>query len=472
MSFEDDMQLLIDLHMAGADEAVLSHAVTMDQAGIVNPVHAAILSESAFRTGHQDAARRGIGLIVFLIGADPEAARILDQFSRDVLMPRVPPIFAAGANDTVMGYLEIARRTMPEIGACFPLSPGRRPRMIAAGTDKRMTFPGRKDAVRPRRVLFFMRKFYFGPDSREHDFGPRMARGFERGGWSCVSLDPAFDGREQLMPGADDMMEHVRRVDADLLLIDFCGLAVQPGALVDMIRRCRRERPDTRVAIIHFDPWQRETWSFSRLIAEHVDLFWTSCTTPMICHVPEIRDKLSVVPFPVGIALDELPVRMNAPRTAFQGAVESYNASRAFWLSACANHDLSVDVRLTGHSDDGIPALDSYRRYLGGFMSADRLLNFSMRQDGSRIITGRTFEAIYTGACLIQEDSDDLETYFRPGEDLLAFSDFEELTEILRAVEADPDWARSIGRNAQARYLAEYDDPMIVAHLDLVLFGN
>jgi len=466
-----DLGQLIQFHMAGAFGALFDKAQVMAQAGFRHPLHALMLAQAALHIGEAQVFDDALILVEQIRAADPEAARIMVEFTRDVIMPQVAPAYAGKNNPLVLGYLAIARRVLPELATIFT------PDQIVSATPPgaghliSLSMPPGRRARSHRHVLFLMRKFYFGPESREHDFGARMQAGMARGGWSCLAMDPTFIGRNWQNVSGNDLFQILVAQDSDVVIVDFCGLALPPGALTDFISLCRRLRPATKIVLIHFDPWQTNTWSTTVMLAAHADLIWSHFPAVDLWQAEALQGKVSFAPFPVGIDIDDLPAIDRAPISVFQGAVESYNATRAFWLASIEDQRAPMVVRLTGHADDGLPALDSYRHYLQGFLNCQRLINFSMRQDGSRIITGRTFEAIHAGCCLIQEQADDIDHYFEAGRHYLSFRTLGELVDILHDVSLYPERARIIARQGQDHYRLHYDDALLVAHLDQVLFG-
>ena len=68
----------------------------------------------------------------------------------------------------------------------------------------------------------------------------------------------------------------------------------------------------------------------------------------------------------------------------------------------------------------------------------------------------RLFEATASGGCVISEDRAELGEYYRVGEEVLAFTSFDELVEQARWCIDHPDDARQVGDRAAARALAEH----------------
>ena len=68
----------------------------------------------------------------------------------------------------------------------------------------------------------------------------------------------------------------------------------------------------------------------------------------------------------------------------------------------------------------------------------------------------RTFELAAAGACQIVDLKDELSPLFKPGEEVVAYRDLNELRRQLDYHVAHPDEARAIGENARRRALAEH----------------
>ena len=480
MSESDPLFDVINAYAGGDFETALGLAQNLDGAGMRHPILSMLLAQSAFRMGRPDLANRALGQIEEFMLHD-DAREILSNFARDVIVPETAGFFAAGDSAAVLGALDLTRLILPDIAQAFPQNSlgllayqPKEQMAVAAPSGLLMSFAGPKTrpAARGRRVLFLMRKFFLGPDSREHDMGPRMAAGFGFADWPCQAIDPTYEGRDFRNAGAGDLFARTADHNADIVIIDYCGLKLAPFALIDYINLCRRARPDLKIILIHFDAWQRNTWSSTVDMGARADLVWSLFPDLDIWQQPAIRGKMFFAPFMVGVKLNELDQPQRLARIAFHGAVESYNASRSFWLTLLAQSGYGIAIRRTGHDDDGLAPLDSYRRYLAGFLSDAANLNFSARQDGSRIITGRTYETIFAGACLIQERSADIDYYFEAGRHYLSFDTYEDLIDILAWLRREPSEAQRIAASGQAFYLQHYRDEAIVAALDARLFGD
>jgi spore maturation protein CgeB len=130
-----------------------------------------------------------------------------------------------------------------------------------------------------------------------------------------------------------------------------------------------------------------------------------------------------------------------------------------------------VTALITQHVDDGLDAIDSYRKYIETFLIYDSQLNFAMRRDGSRIATGRAFEVIHCGACLIQERTQDLDYYFTPQDHYFCFETFDDLMDLLKLLDREPERIQAMAAKGQAYYRAHFDDRLIIDGLSRRLSG-
>jgi hypothetical protein len=171
------------------------------------------------------------------------------------------------------------------------------------------------------------------------------------------------------------------------------------------------------------------------------------------------------------VPLDQLPARGVNAAIAFYGAVESYNLSRAYWLSGLKKGRIPIDQYVTNHRDDGLNPLESYRHYLGRFCQSARLLSFSLRTDGSRMLTGRSFETVFSGGLLIQERVDHLDFYFTPGEHYFRFETFPDLVDLVCYLDENPKIARETAERGHTHYLTHFNDDLLIRQLSVKLFG-
>lgn len=453
-------------------------ATVMDADREWHPLQAVIMAYCGVQLDDGDLFARGLDRVRMVCAVEPANRANLRQFDETILMVHACDAYKRGQNDVVLRLLDISREINPELARAFDAPVAdllARPVIAKLSAQAPSTAPLRFEAPDkprgPRRALLMMRKFFYGPGSREHDIGPRMRRGFERAGWTAKIVDPGFEGRSPVEITAAALIDLVFDFAADVVVIDNYGIPFPILPFNDFLAAVRRHRPATKVVFVNFDPWIKEQWTNLRAVAPTADLIWSHFPALEIWQSPELRDRTAFIPFPVGIGLDEVPKPTPEPVSVFQGAVEWYNASRAYWLGLLQASGAPFERRVTGHQDDGLDPIESYKRYFSRLQSAQRQVSLSLRIDGSRIITGRSFEAIYAGACLIQERTQDMDYYFLPSVHYLSFTTFDELRGILEMLDANPDLAQAIAARGQEHYLRHYDDPKLIAYLDRMLFG-
>ncbi len=481
---QNPIEDLIEFHRAGRVDAVLALCRDMDARGQLHPLQAIMMAEAAAELNQPILLNRALDLISFIRDQDIVAADIMRDFLRQMIIPKVLAVFNKAQYELVLRYLEAARILDPVLAEIFPGSvasllaqaqaaPIELPQAIRADTPAFAKLRlGSSPMPQPgRRVLILARQNYFGPGSRPHEFSARFQLGFTNAGWISQTLDPTLDGLTTLSPNSGDLYDRVAQFNADIVMIDFWGIAFPPGALIDFLSKLRRFRPQTRIVIYHLDPWMANSWNITRALAPQVDLIWSHFPRIPLWEEASFQNKLTFAPFPIGVDAVEHRSDHAPHSTLFLGGVVHYNPTRAFWLSALIQAQAPFDMRITDHEDDGLSAAESYRKYLHHLTAAGRSLSFSVRESGYRLITGRTFESIWAGACLIQEQAQEVEDYFTPGAHYLSFTTFLELNALLKAVERNPNLARQIAHAGHAFYQAHYNDRLLVAHLEHLLFG-
>jgi virginiamycin A acetyltransferase len=376
-------------------------------------------------------------------------ARVLEVLKAGV--PRLRPIFDLSASAAPVDLSEMRRRGRERARLVnFPVPPAGMP-------------------TQARRVVVAIREYFLliHTGSRPCDMGPRIAGAMNNYGWSAH-----YYGMHFANPAQDyrDIVETCRQMNAEVLILDDNVIQIEPVRKwrSDMLAELRRDLPDIKVVSVYFDPWMLKAVDLIDASAL-VDLIWTPFPSLPIWQHPEFSEKAFTLPPPLGFEFNPLlaPLR---PRLTFAGGVMGYNWHRALWLGAAKHKGLPVDFQLSTHKPDGLPVLESYEIYLRRLADATASLNFSMRDDLSRITTGRTFETTLSGALLIEEWSPDIDHYFVSGEHCFTFSNFAELTAIARFIETDTERADEVRRNGFAFAREHYGDHNIIASLDHFLF--
>jgi hypothetical protein len=440
-----------------------------------------LLAHAAIKIGDRVTLALALPCLERTTGSDPSAAASMLQLERKVIAVDAVDAFRRGETEVVLDLLEISRRVNPVFSEIWPAAPahcvGSSPApAIPAYRSKvpllRLEMPASGVAKPGRRVLLLARRFVDGPESREHESPPRIRRALERSGWRCFLCDPSFATGARTPVTVERLMHLAHSVRPDLVLIDDFGFPVSTASLISFIERARAEYPHIRMIQIHYDPWIRELWDRMRVLAPSYDRIWCPMPSVDLWQTPGFKDKMIFAPFPMGIALDELPAAVRKRRVVFRGSVAIYNWSRAYWLTALERVHAAIDCLPSARAPDGLDAISSYWLYLSSLQTADTVLSFALRGDGSRTATGRSFETIYSGQLLLQEQNDDLDYYFVPGEHYFAFRTFYELRGLLAALQRDASLVEQVRTEGQRFYADTYGDAKIVAHLDHIVFGT
>jgi hypothetical protein len=460
---------------AGRMGDVMALGGLMAQSGQIHPLQTMMLAFTAEILDDSGQFAVALDCVERLLAYDPGNAGHMVQFERLFMTGEIRKWFESGAYDRVLNHLVLVRRLDPVLNHIFPADAFTVPAKPAL-PDQTPRYPLGNWTEAPRsartgRAIFFMRRHYFGINSRLHDMGPRFAAALEGAGWPCLLIDPGFDGGVPQAATPQSMLAQISAHEADLVLIDHFGINMTLDQWEQFSNDARRSRPGVKLVHIGFDPWLASSWSHLAIFGRQVDLIWS--------HTPDgdywdrlgLRDKLFYLPFPVGVPLDQLPARGVNAAIAFYGAVESYNLSRAYWLSGLKKGRIPIDQYVTNHRDDGLNPLESYRHYLGRFCQSARLLSFSLRTDGSRMLTGRSFETVFSGGLLIQERVDHLDFYFTPGEHYFRFETFPDLVDLVCYLDENPKIARETAERGHTHYLTHFNDDLLIRQLSVKLFG-
>lgn len=469
---------LLTLYQAGQFAAAAQIARQMDRDRQWHPIHVAVMAQLGVLMDDDALLRRGLELLELVRKVQPGAQSSLHEFEQVLIAAHAIECYRAGDRKRVLGLLEISRRISDETARAFPAPPGADMPPPKLGLPHYvpkvplLELEVARGARPPRRAVGILRKYFAGPDSREHDITARMCRGLELAGWSCPLRDPSYEGKTLVDVTAERLIRIAAETDPEVILVDNDGISLVAGAFDEFVKWLRRYRPQAKLVHMNFDPWLKSQWPRLQALAAQVDLVWSHFPGLPVWQAPELAGKLCYAPFPMGIRLGEVRPRTRRKAAVFQGAVEWYNFSRAYWLTALAEIGAPVELRLTKHADDGLDPIQSYLRYIEGYFEVDRLLSFSLRPGDARIITGRSFESIFAGACLIQEQTDDMDSYFIPLVHYVPFTTLQDLRDVLATLDAHPGLVQAIAQRGQEFYLARYSDERIASCLEHMLFGT
>ncbi len=403
------------------------------------------------------------------------------------LADEISKMAASGINTDndgrVSASLRVARVLSADVERIFP-EKARKPRAVVLG--KKSVLPPQTKLYadlppvrrKPRRVAVVCRQWWSTRNSRPYEVGPRITNGCLSAGWDATFVPVEMLLYAAPIHAAFAAVEKLNEKGSlDAVFFDQFGCppnrCVPPAEFTAFADRIRARSPGVRIVPIYLDPWQQETWPDMREFAPSTDFMWSAWPSLEIWHDPRISGKAVVLPFPLGLGA-KMTVPKGRTRTlSFVGSIYQYNFYRAFWIVQAKNRRIPIHFDRRSHNtDDGLPAMESYRRYLQLLARENYPLNFSMRRDGRRVYTGRSLEAIAIGRCLVQEKNMDLHEMYTPGRHYLEFDTIDDLHDIARFIKKNPDKADEIAKEGR-RFAAEhYSDAKIVDKLERILWGK
>ena len=280
-------------------------------------------------------------------------------------------------------------------------------------------------------VILLVRKHWWPGEraTRLHEVGPRISRAFAIGGIRCTTL---FYEDYSLL---SDILDYVKLInlskEKSIVMVDFdCDPIMTPDKRGPWFIQGLRDNFQY-VVLFFLDYWRTRRQSrLLNLSTSLSDAIWIPSTSP------HTDDPTNTFYFPLPLGLT--PVEYNLIRSsqvmskgaATYGSIEETNFPRAFWLEALSDIN-SYNFYPSWDQEFADPHSD-YISYLLRLRSDAAVVNFSERDGGSFVATGRAIEAIAIGVPLIQEIFEGYSRYFfRPDLHYSMFSSIEDLRTLL-----------------------------------------
>ena len=335
--------------------------------------------------------------------------------------------------------------------------------------NKQITYP-LPPSVEPRqqrRVLVTGRGVMV-EELREPDSGPRIVHAMNQYGWQTEFLS-IVDGVNwwQIIP------EICRQHNIDVLIIEddlICMNELTRRIRAQMIDEVRHDNPHIKVGGYLCDSWVQP--AILKETSRILDFIWDFTSFSLsIWKEPNLAHKMICLPCPFTDIFGSTNQPL-IPELFFSGSVKGFNWHRAFWVAATNHLKLPVNVKITAHLQDGLPVLESFALYMQSLTESTCCLNFTMRPDinHSRIVTGRSFEAILSGALLVQELTPDMHHFFVPGKHYLEFSSISELSAIVQFIRENREKAEEIRRCGYEFAKEQYNDEKLIGYLEKHIF--
>lgn len=402
-----------------------------------------------------------------LAGVDEAVLRQVRWVLGQALAGEMVGLAQGGKFEKVLAYSDLLGGLFPDIRRVFS---------EAVSSDeiplqKPLAFP---DPEKPlsRRVVTAIRERYFPGDlrSRPHELGGRLVTAFQEWGWPTIAVPLRnIDHPATRLADFRKMAEACRETGAELVVVDeMRGAGMPEGFLESLIRDLRHDLPAIKVLVLYTDPWDHALWPEILRVGPMADAIWVQHPDLEILAHPELRGRVFLAPFPVNHAEAGTAAPLGA-RISFVGGLHTYNWPRVLWLALIRKAGLPVDVSVSTHADDGLPAIESSRRYMESLRRAGCCLNLAMRADGSRTLSGRAIEIPVSGALLVQERTSDLDFYLTPWEHYVPFTSLGDLAGVAALLRDEPERAEAVRRRGHAFARERYADARIVGYLDRFL---
>ena len=334
-----------------------------------------------------------------------------------------------------------------------------------ANSNIAINFNNFKEINNLNSYTFFVRKNWWENISttREHEVGIRMKNAFEENGIKLSLLEPKLESISNI----NDTNDNIAIVDMQTKII--LSNEFEANEFLSKIRKKFKY-----VIGIYLDEWRKEAQNIALKYEKYIDANWMA--NPLLEDIYSVNKTKKVIlfPFPIGIKKNDVYNLVNNIKEndiKFVGGIEQNNVSRVFWYYNIKNINI-VNFDFSTHRNYNIAAYESYLSYLNRLSVSKNLLNFSQRMDGSRSITGRTFEILLTNGLLIQEYSPETSFYLEPNQHFIEFKNLNELVDIINALQKNPNEFESIRKRANSFYNENYNDHKLVKFIEGVVNYN
>ncbi len=265
----------------------------------------------------------------------------------------------------------------------------------------------------------------------EYFFGDRIL-------YPHLGLDPAHP-KEDLAK----LRERIREMRPDVIVFDANFVGDDIGLNAAFLRMLKKEFGPKLIGFMG-DVWARHWIKIAN--------YWNSVADMIVYIVPEgpflkastSSDKMLSTPYPVN-SRNFFPDPVKNLDLSFFG---SYAYLRPFWLThalrAAARLGLKTNIREHERTSD-CPTVAEYAEIL---RRSRMVMNFSSRSAQAKIITGRVWQALNSGALLLEEENEQTRYFFVPFVHYAPFGNARQLGHFIEFFHKNPDQADLMGRSA------------------------
>jgi len=306
------------------------------------------------------------------------------------------------------------------------------------------------------------REYFVGPGSRKHEFGFRIQTALASSGWDVSLLS------------SNELKTFSSAVVYDFALIDIAYLNALPSFEAAITEILKLRKYFRKIILLEPDPWCAEHAGLFGSVIEHIDYIWGFTSDWPLLSEQRFAEKAILFPNVAGfddmLTEKEMLDDWNGCTFSFVGSIGIPNLPRVFWALESLRRKLPIKYIITEPGmDDGLSRGESLENYAKLLAGSHVGINYVNRQDGSRILTGRTLEIISLKRLLLQETCPAMHSYFKEGEHFLEFSDIDELDTAIEFLSTHTKTAKMIASEGFKYYMEHYSGKKFVEHFQTLL---
>lgn len=200
--------------------------------------------------------------------------------------------------------------------------------------------------------------------------------------------------------------------------------------------------------IVTFNWFCDDSWRFDDF-SKQVCNFFHFCSTPEKQYVDKYKEiGYENILYAPWCANSELYSNLDCVKTNMACFVGAIRGDRLSYMNTLADEEFKVFT----------PPDSSFESMVAGYSSSLMGFNFSKNSTGEGTqMKARVFEVPATGALLVSEYTEDLENCFKIGEEILTFTNEEELLDTLRTLNKDVNVVFDIAKKGHERFMKDHD---------------
>lgn len=236
---------------------------------------------------------------------------------------------------------------------------------------------------------------------------------------------------------------------------------------IEMLALLRRLLPSLKIVMTLLDTESIDQTALLEC-APFLDVIWGAIAPSLaIWNHPVLANKVLHQPIPYAVGHE---ATFSQPLERVLWFDEDETGYRTFWLTIAQTVGLPVQRGQKFMGEAGWSPLERYAAYRQAKTMMPSVLRFALRPGSPSPVTDRTFEALLSGALLVQESPSDLSHYFIPGLHYLPFSSLAELSAVVQFIWEHPQEAEAIRRCGHAFACERYSDAQLIRQLEVFVY--